>query len=151
VILGIVGSEKAKFTPVTEAMARRAIRGAILTFQATKVCSGRCPIGGIDIWAVEEAVSLLGPGSGIEFPPTKHQWAGKGGYQERNIQIAQTSDVVVCFTVAKLPETYVVKGWEYYCYHCGTDKHIKSGGCWTTRHARSLGKTGFTVTLREAA
>lgn len=150
-ILGIVGSEAAKFTPITEAMARKAIRGAIGTFQATKVCSGECPIGGIDIWAKEEVIALLGPDAYIGFPPKYHRWGGNDGYMARNKLIAETSHVVVCFTVAKLPENYVVKGWEFYCYHCGTDKHIKSGGCWTTKYARSIGKTGFTVTLREAA
>lgn len=147
-ILGIVGSEGKKFTLVTESMARKAIRGAIGTFQATKICSGTCPLGGIDVWAVEEAIALLGPGSTIEFPPKVHRWGGKDGYMARNKKIAQTSDVVICITLEKLPENYVGMRFDY-CYHCGTDTHVKSGGCYTTKYARSIGKVGFTVTLKE--
>jgi hypothetical protein len=144
-ILGIVGSEAAKFTQETEALARKAIRGAIKTLQATKVCSGECPIGGVDIYAKEEAIELLGKDGYIGHPPKVHQWGGKDGYMARNKQIAETSHVVICFTVRTLPPDYIPKGWEWYCYHCGTDQHIKSGGCWTTKYARSLGKSGYTL------
>jgi hypothetical protein len=145
VILGIVGSEGAKFTAETEKLARDAIRGAITTYGATKVVSGACPKGGIDIWAVEEAKAL-----GVEtqeFPPGKHQWSGPDGFMARNIQIAEASDMVICFTVKTLPKNFKPGGWEFYCYHCDSTEHIKSGGCWTTKRARQLGKAGVTLVL----
>lgn len=145
-ILGIVGAEGKKFTAESEELARMAIRGAIKSLKATAVCSGACHLGGIDIWAVEEATALQR--STIEYPPTVHKWAVKGGFMERNIMIAKTSDVVICFVPVSLPPDYKPGGWEFYCYHCGTDAHIKSGGCWTTKYARSLGKPGYTLVVK---
>lgn len=126
-ILGIVGSEAAKFTPETEAAARAAIREAILRHGATKVTSGGCHLGGVDIYAEEEAKAL-----GIPFEaflPKTLSW--EGGYKQRNLKIAQ-ADLVLCITVKELPTSY--KGMTFKgCYHCGTKNppHVKSGGCWT--------------------
>lgn len=131
-IVGIVGSEGAKFTLETEEKARRVIRNIIIDKQM--VVSGKCHLGGIDIWAVEEA-RKLGIET-IEFPPEKHSWEY---YKKRNLQIAENSHYVVCITVARLPETY--RGMRFdFCYHCGTDKHVKSGGCWTVKAAIRMGK-----------
>jgi hypothetical protein len=149
VILGIVGSEAKKFTPVTEEQARRLIRGAIKSLKATAVCSGECPLGGIDIYAKEEAIALLGEAGYIGCPPTHHRWSGKGGYQDRNIKIAVTSDPVICIVPRVLPDGYDGMRFPAGCYHCGTpaEHHVKSGGCWTTKHARSLGKAGYTIVI----
>jgi hypothetical protein len=133
--IGIVGHEAAKFTTETEEEARTIIRSLIRRRDIEVVISGECHLGGIDIWAKEEAkkedVSFVG------FPPKTLQW--NGGYKERNIQIAEESDAVICIVVKKLPDSY--QGMRFpYCYHCKTDSHIKSGGCWTARHAGKIGK-----------
>ncbi len=131
--IGIVGSEAAKFTPETEAAARTAIRD--LLRPDDYVVSGACHLGGIDVWAMEEAHDL-----GLltrEFPPATHRW--ENGYKLRNIQIAQCSDRVVCITVRVYPPGY--SGMRFpSCYHCRTTDHIKSGGCWTVKYAREIGK-----------
>lgn len=140
--LGIVGSEQAKFTPETEEAARRYIRTVIS--MATLVVSGECHLGGVDIFIKEEAKRLNIPYHG--YPPEFHGWEA---YKKRNIQITQNSDLVICITVRKLPPGYKEKGFEKYCYHCKTDTHIKSGGCWTVKYARSIGKaTEVVVILR---
>lgn len=134
--IGIVGSEGAKFTPETEAIARDRIRQAIRPY--ITVVSGGCHLGGIDIWAIDEAVKM---GKEIkEFLPKQKSWYY---YKQRNIKIAENSKIVICITVAKLPEGYKAKGFEHYCYHCKTNEHIKSGGCWTVKYAQSIGKPGY--------
>ena len=85
--LGIVGHEAAKFTPEMEAEARQAIRDAIQKHQARIVISGGCHLGGVDIWAMEEArrLGLVR----ITHRARVHQWSAHGGYRERNIGIAE--------------------------------------------------------------
>jgi hypothetical protein len=59
--LGIVGSEAAKFTTITERIARGIIRKEIIEHKALQplwVVSGACHLGGIDIWAIQEAEEL---------------------------------------------------------------------------------------------
>lgn len=133
--VGIVGSESAKFTPETEQLARAEIRRLIQG--ADLVVSGRSPLGGIDWWAIEEAKKL-----GIEtreYPPAIDRW--EGGYKQRNLQIAENSDMVACITVKTLPPGF--KGMQFrVCYHHSppaTD-HVKSGGCWTAKQAALAGK-----------
>lgn len=131
-----MGHEAAKFTPETEAQARAVIRG-ILDHEGTDdiVVSGACHLGGIDIWAEEEA-GRLGLRKQI-FAPKSRAWAT--GFKPRNERIAEASDVVHCIVVAKLPASYTGMRFEY-CYHCKTDAHVKSGGCWTAKYAERLGK-----------
>lgn len=140
--IGIVGSEGAKFTPETEAKARTIIRS--LLSNGDSVVSGGCHLGGIDKWAVEEADR--GGYDFVEYLPKTLQWSG--GYKERNILIAENSDKVVCITLRKLPDTY--KGMTFdLCYHCGTSDHVKSGGCWTVKYAKKLGKPGEVIVIEE--
>jgi hypothetical protein len=142
IVLGIVGSEGAKFTKESESLVSQLIETLILQTQPSLVVSGACHLGGVDQWAVEIAKA-----NGIqtqEFPPLHRSW---GGYKARNIQIAEAADEVVCFTVEDLPPGFPEGGWERYCYHCKTDEHIKSGGCWTAKYARNLGKVGRTVVV----
>lgn len=140
--VGIVGSESAKFTAEGEANARARIR-SLLQPEDT-VVSGRCHLGGIDIWAEEEA-QLLGCGL-LVFPPAVHSW--QDGYRPRNVQIAEHSDYVVCLTVDRFPPDY--KGMKFpFCYHCKSDKHIKSGGCWTVKYARRIGIPGETIVVNQ--
>ena len=128
--IGIVGHEGAKFTPAKEAEARALIRYIIQDSGADVVISGKCPLGGIDIWAVEEAskMSVMI----LEYPPEVDAWDPPGaiGFKARNMQIADASDVVHCIVVKEYPETYTGRRFTY-CYHCKSDDHIKSGGCWT--------------------
>ena len=138
--IGIVGSEGAKFTPETEQKARAIIRELIVPYDL--VISGKCHLGGIDIWAVEEAEKLHKAFK--EFPPAEKNW---GAFKARNILIAKTSDVVYCITLKTLPEGYRGRGWEKYCYHCDTKEHVKSGGCWTVKYARGLGKQGHILVV----
>lgn len=132
-MLGIVGHEAAKFTPEAEAAARAEIRAAIETHRPEIVCSGECPLGGVDIWAREECGKL-----GVSFqpyPPKANNW--EFGFKPRNLQIA-ASDHVVNIVVAQLPPTY--RGMKFAeCYHCKgrNPPHIKSGGCWTAWKCKS--------------
>lgn len=136
--LGIVGSDGTKFTPDTEREMNYRIRewlgNRIWTHDPAEVCvvSGACPKGGVDIWAIQIAKEF--GCQTLEFPAKKQAW--EGGYKQRNIQIAKVSNEVTCFTL---------RGG--YCPHCDRDAHIKSGGCWTTKYARKLGKTGVTLVL----
>lgn len=142
--LGIVGCEAAKFDAIGEANAKGLIRELISKYKATCISSGACHLGGVDKWAEEIAKEL-----GIEtkiFLPASHSWPD---YKARNIQIAKASTIVVCISVDKLPPSY--KGMTFpRCYHCNVDSHIKSGGCWTTKYARSLNKIGKTLLVKNS-
>jgi len=131
--VGIVGHEAKKFTPETEARARLVIRGLLQPLVGdflNAVVSGRSPLGGIDVWAEEEA-GALGIATLI-FPPRTNHWAT--GYKIRNLQIAEASDIVHCIVVRDLPPGYTGMRFPQ-CYHClkggCTYPHVKSGGCWT--------------------
>lgn len=141
--IGIVGHEAAKFTAETQEHARQAIRDR-LSAGVTRVVSGKCHLGGVDVWAIEEAQWL-----GIytqEFEPTRRTWSGIGGFMARNIRIAAESDHVVVIVVRTLPPSY--RGMQFpLCYHCKTTSHVKSGGCWTAKHAQQLGKTAEWVEI----
>ena len=145
-ILGIVGSEGAKFTAATETAARLIIRELIEKNLPglTRVISGACHLGGIDVWAIEEATKLKIPTT--EYPPRERNWSR--GYRLRNIQIAQEATDVVCITLRVLPPGWTGLRWTR-CYHCLTfNNHVKSGGCWTVKFARQkLGKTGSVIVI----
>ncbi len=121
-IVGIVGSEQAKFTPATEAMARERIEIILRTTGATTVCSGHCHLGGVDIFA-EEIADKLGLKKLI-FAPKELSWSK--GYKPRNVMIANASHEIYCITVKELPPGYVGMRFPL-CYHCGTKDHVKSG------------------------
>lgn len=146
-ILGIVGSEAAKFTEFGEISARLHIQELIERYRPEKVSSGHCHLGGIDIWA-----EVIADAMGVEkliFPPKSRRWED---YKARNIQIAKASDIVYCLSVDSLPETYAGMTFKV-CYHCiGRDEpnHIKSGGCWTTKYARSIYKDGKLIVIHNA-
>lgn len=134
-ILGIVGHEALKFTAETERQARVQIREFLILDGVTGVVSGACHLGGIDVWAIEEAKKL-----GIatqEFPPANRSW--EYGYKPRNILIAEHADKVISLVVKVLPPGYVGMRFKI-CYHCKTTSHVKSGGCWTAHYAGRLGK-----------
>lgn len=149
--LGIVGSEQAKFTQITERAARMAIATMIITWGPTLVVSGHSPLGGVDLYAIEEAERL-----GVktrEYAPRRHYWAAPGGYRDRNLKIAKDSDVVACVTLKELPPTFQGMRFDA-CYHClrrrpglAPDDHVKSGGCWTMWQAVALGKKGARIVV----
>lgn len=139
--LGIVGSEAAKFTTETERLARAEIRRMLLdNADIDTVISGHSPLGGIDLWAIEEA-QWCGVCT-CEYAPHNFSWGAPGGYRDRNLKIAHASDKVVCVTVRTLPADYHGMRFPHGCYHCATppEHHIKSGGCWTMRQAAREGK-----------
>jgi hypothetical protein len=146
--VGIVGHEAAKFTPEGEATARAIIRELLADENAVLV-SGHCHLGGIDIWAEEEAQAL--GREMVIFTPGVWAWEGYGDkmcFKQRNEAIADLSDEVHVIVVAKLPETYVGMKHEE-CYHCHTTDHVKSGGCWTGKDAIRRGKTADWWTIDE--
>lgn len=139
--VGIVGHEAAKFTPETEAQAREIIRFLLSPPDAVLV-SGHCHLGGIDIWAEEEA-QALGRARLIHAPEIL-TWNDRqdstgirlAGFKTRNLAIANTSDIVHCIVVRELPSQWSpVYGHIAFtsCYHCKgrISPHVKSGGCWT--------------------
>lgn len=140
--IGIVGSEGAKFTPITEHRAKKIIRSLLDKPEVTAVVSGGCHLGGIDIWAAEIGREL--GKEVIEHLPKNLQWST--GYAPRNLKIARDSDEIYCITVAVLPDTYTGMVFAY-CYHCATDNHIKSGGCWTVKKAVEMGKPGKIIVI----
>lgn len=144
-IIGIVGSEAAKFTPLTEARARAIIRTLLGPPEVTGVSSGACHLGGIDIYAEEEAGRMGKLDRALIFPPKRRTW--EGGYKQRNLAIVSASDEVHCITLGALPEGYTGMRFDG-CYHCGTTDHVKSGGCWTVKMARRAGKRGVLHVLR---
>lgn len=135
-IVGIVGSEEAKFTPLGKGRAYEVIIELLCRDGVEAVCSGACHLGGIDKMAIQVGLEI---GLDIkEFPPERLSWEY---YKQRNIEIAAYSTEVHCITVDKLPEGF--KGMRFpLCYHCKTDTHVKSGGCWTMKYAQRLRKVG---------
>lgn len=133
--IGIVGNEAAKFTKRSEEAARELIRLLLLNDSNPILVSGGCHLGGIDIYAEQEADKL-----GIQkeiFLPKELNWLY--GYKPRNIKIAQKSDVVHNLVVNVLPSKYSGMRFKS-CYHCKTTDHVKSGGCWTAKYAEAIGK-----------
>jgi hypothetical protein len=109
--IGIVGHEKAKFTPETEEY----------TF-------------------AEEEARAMGLQTIIHKPEVLN-W--QNGYRPRNIKIAESSDIVVSIVLKRLPLHWTGMRFDG-CYHCLTDTHVKSGGCWTAHYAkRKLGKQAY--------
>lgn len=150
--IAIVGHEAAKFTQATERAARETIRRCIMYYAQQldsampTVVSGACPLGGVDIYAIEEAKLLGCPWR--EYPPAENNW--DRGFKPRNIQIAEDCDVALCIVVKELPPSYTGRRFDH-CYHCVGKKpprppHIKSGGCWTlNRAARNGAQTYWRV------
>lgn len=139
-IVGIVGSEAAKFTEKTEAAARETIYRLLSLPRITAVSSGHCHLGGIDMWAEEIAKQIGKFDPQFIYPPADRSWFT--GYRPRNLKIAKASNAVHCITVKKLPPSY--EGMRFAsCYHCNSDNHVKSGGCWTAKQAAKMGKTAW--------
>lgn len=117
-----------KFTSHTEQLARDAISEIISFYKPTRVISGGCHLGGVDIWAEEIASSLNIPTS--IYLPKSLSWSE--GYKPRNLLIASRSHLVVCVVVRDYPAEYLGMRFPL-CYHCRerNPPHVKSGGCFT--------------------
>ena len=133
--IGIVGSGEDKFTTHTRLTARMLIDILIKESIPCVVCSGRSPLGGVDKWAEEQAEVNYQPTN--IFPAKFNNW--KQGYRPRNIQIAEFSDIIHVVLVSHYPDYYEGRRFKS-CYHCNSNNHVKSGGCWTAMKARSFGK-----------
>jgi len=142
--VAIVGHAADKFTDETEEEARRVIR-LILSGERVRLVSGGCHMGGVDIFAEEEADEM-----GLEksiFRPEALTWGthnGKRGFRDRNLMIAERCSEAHCVVVKELPPGY--RGMKFnHCYHCFDvrPKHIKSGGCWTVVRAGRQDKPTF--------
>jgi hypothetical protein len=146
--IAIVGAEAAKFTSLGEQRARRLIlkllvdahNDSVKLGQLSYLVSGGCHLGGIDIWAEEQADHMST--EKIIHLPKVQAWAA--GYKPRNLAIARDADELHNIVVDRYPTEF--KGIRFsYCYHCrkaGRDAftHVKSGGCWTMNEAEKLGK-----------
>jgi len=122
---------------LVEANARYLIR--LLLVGASSMVSGHSPVGGIDIWAEEEALALGVP---LDLKvPTHNSWDPPGGYgyKARNLDIARDSDVVHVLLADVYPEQYTGRRWDL-CYHCKTNDHVKSGARCPERD-REAGRT----------
>lgn len=139
--VGIFGHASDKFDARTEALARKLIFdilvGAENTYSEVCMVSGHSPLGGIDVWAEEVAISL---GMLMDLKiPKQNTWDAPYGFKQRNLDIAKTSDVVHVILVKEYPKDYSGQRFKL-CYHCKTSDHVKSGGCWTGKQAQKLGK-----------
>lgn len=145
--VAIIGHAADKFTPETEAQAREVIRGLLVS--ADVLVSGGCHLGGVDIFAEEEA-DALGVAKDIKLPATQ-SWAD--GYKPRNLAIADACTEAHSVVVADYPAgydapRYGARNGQPYCYHCDRNDHVKSGGCWTVTRALALRKPGRIHVIR---
>lgn len=147
--IGIIGHGADKFTEESESYVKQLISATIRNYQAASVgtitvVSGHSPVGGIDIWA-EELGADLGCDLDIKTP-RQNRWDAEYGFKARNLDIANSSDVIYVFLVEKYPEGYKGRRFDK-CYHCNSTAHVKSGACWTAKQAQRLGKKAYWVLI----
>lgn len=132
--VGIIGHGRDKFNAVSKAVAKAEI-SRILSRHAGRciIVSGRSPMGGVDVWAESLAVKLGFP---VDIKvPKDHQWDGDYGFKQRNLDIAETCDIIYVILVSDYPGNYRGRRFDS-CYHCNQhdhdhEEHVKSGACWT--------------------
>jgi len=125
--------------------------------------SGRCPKGGVDIWA-EQLADELSIKKEI-FAPEVNQWNDKVlsdlhggefvayGYKSRNTKIAKTCDVLYCIVPKTFDATkfgtipYGMRNKTTFCNYCDTFEHPTNGGCWTMKFTKKLGKETHLVVI----
>ena len=149
--IGIVGNGEDKFTKDGALRAQEKIiellsdeMESMSVYEPITVVSGHSPVGGIDIWA-EEIGKELGCDLDLKIPEV-HQWNPPGGYgyRTRNLDIAESSDVLYVIVALEYPDIYTGRRFKD-CYHCAKwaeerPWHVKSGGCWTGKQAIKMGK-----------
>lgn len=125
--------------------------------------SGRCPKGGVDIWA-EEVADKLGILKEIRLPEV-NQWLDKVvfgarnriGYRSRNVEIAIASKILYDIEPAKSCWRCGGSGFfegkdigqEKDCSFCEGDGAY-GGGTWTLKYAKRLGKETFKIIITES-
>lgn len=70
-----------------------------------------------------------------KIKPDVQDWNKRGGFKDRNLEIVEYCDKVLCFT----PK--IEQGDKQQCYHC-MQLHKKTAGCWTLKQAWEVGKKG---------
>jgi hypothetical protein len=113
-VLAIVGSmAKAWKDPIPDEIRVCAIvRASIELLRPDRVISGRCPSGGVDIWAEQEAKRLgytEASGLFVPYAPKVHRWEGEGGYKERDRQMAEACTHLLA--IRSLWTTTYGSGW----------------------------------------
>ena len=157
--VAIVGPEESKWTPELKVKAIKEIELILEHYNYPVLISGHCPKGGVDIWS-EIIASEIGIKKEI-FPPEIEQWNDKKsfcevcdgyvtykGYKSRNIQITKACDVLYCITPWCCLGTIVEDDKWAYCKHCETTGHVSSGGCWTMKYAKKLGKETHLIVIQ---
>jgi len=127
-IIAIVGAQENKWAPEQKEQAKIYIRGIIFNLYNTTtdnliIISGHCPKGGVDIWVEEIVDNLISQHdynkiSMKMYPSSINKWSGKGGYKQRNTEMATDCDIL-----------YDIE-----------PKGVWSGGTWTMKLAEKLGK-----------
>lgn len=136
---GIVGPRADKFHAPAEAWARYRITE--LLRPGDVVVTGACPQGGVDIWAAQIGLQL-----GLQVIEHRPQTLDWNGFKARNMKIAEDYERGVCISPRELPSEYRGRRFNG-CYHCGRDDHVVSGGCWTLKYGRGLGKPGLVIVV----
>jgi len=131
--VAIVGSSGGKLDSYEKFGAMKAIIKIIKEHQNPTLISGRSPLGGIDVLAEMYADEFKIPK--LIFPPVTENWEG---YKNRNLAIAAECDVLYCITTRRK---------KIFCYHCKDGSHEKSGGCWTMKKAKEMGKPTKLIVL----
>jgi hypothetical protein len=148
-IVGIVGHGEDKFNHETKKIANNIIYNILNESDVTGFSSGHSPVGGIDIWAEEMAEHFKK--TMYIFEAKQNRWDSKYGFKQRNLNIAETSDILYVIIVRNYIENYGGRTWfrndKPFCYHCERNKvasdHVKSGACWTAWEAKKLEKEVF--------
>ena len=170
--IAIVGPEERKWTEEQKVKAKDMIKHILLGYYDAGIkislVSGKCPKGGIDVWAEEIADMYLIDKDikksevnkwndsydyelGIEgdlLRIRKHK-----GYRTRNLEIADECNVLYCI----VPKADPPKPYEYpavarvvgknYCIHCEAWGHPRNGGCWTMKEAKALEKETHLIVI----
>ena len=134
--VAIVGASAAKWPDSqrgTPELVKDKIMGILKSYDSPVLISGACPYGGVDIWA-EEVADSQNLRKWI-FPPEQKEWKS---YRKRNIQIAETCDVL--YDIVPFKEFA-------FCHHHQARDHDTSGGCWTMLRAGEMGKEAILVVL----
>lgn len=143
--VGIVGADATYMSPSQKQKALKLttnlLNDYMQRFDLVEFRSGRSPKDGIDVIAetvVDELIkankNITKDANGIKdggiFPPShEHEhWACTSpnciGFKKRNMLIGDNCDFLHDITLES----------RMYCYHCNTDGHRRSGGCWTLKY-----------------
>jgi hypothetical protein len=162
--VAIVGPQEDKWLPYLKDRAKQVIEVILIQYQFERdltIVSGGCPLGGVDIWAVELA-KQRGINTDV-IKPDVNQWEDRyateyenqyipvpilKGFKSRNIAIAKDCDVLYCIVPNAMIGFNVVSfNPKCFCKHCKVWKHPTNGGCWTMKYANKIGKETHLVVV----